>query len=332
MNKIRIAINGFGRIGRLTTRNLLKNDAVELVAINDLTDATTLAHLFKYDSSQGTFDGVVELNDQTLILNGKSVKVLAERNPADLPWAEMGIDVVLECTGIFRKKDEAALHLQAGAKKVILSAPAKSEGVPTIVRKINEELISDEHDIYSNASCTTNCLAPLVKVILEEWGMKRAFMSTIHAYTGNQRLQDAPHKDLRRARAAAVNMVPTSTGAAKALELVIPEAKGLITASSIRVPVITGSLVELVAELPEAIDVETANAAFKKAAKGSLAGVLEYSEAPLVSTDIVGNPYSSIFDAALTTVNGPLLKVTAWYDNEAGYAARLAEMAELISL
>jgi glyceraldehyde 3-phosphate dehydrogenase len=204
------------------------------------------------------------------------------------------------------------------------------KGIPTIVRKINEDLISDDFDIYSNASCTTNCLAPLVKVILEEWGMKRGFMSTVHAYTGNQRLQDAPHKDLRRARAAAVNMVPTTTGAAKALELVIPEAKGLITASSIRVPVITGSLVELIAELPQEIDLETANAAFKKAAEGDLRGVLEYSEAPLVSSDIIGNSHSSIFDAPLTSVNGPLLKVTAWYDNEAGYAARLAEMAELI--
>lgn len=330
MKTIRVGINGFGRIGRLTARRLLNNASIELVAINDLTDATTLAHLFKYDSAQGTFEGTVELGDGSLVLNGKSVRVLAERNPADLPWKELGVEVVLECTGFFRKKEQAALHLEAGAKKVILSAPAKNEGVPTIVRKINEELISDDQHIYSNASCTTNCLAPLVRVILDEWGMKRAFMSTVHAYTGNQRLQDAPHKDLRRARAAAVNMVPTTTGAAKALELVIPEAKGLITASSIRVPVITGSLVELIAELPEAIDVETANAAFKKAAAASLQGVLEYSEAPLVSSDIVGNPHSSIFDAPLTTVNGPLLKVTAWYDNEAGYAARLAEMAELI--
>ncbi len=331
MNTIKIGINGFGRIGRLATRNLLKNPKLSLVAVNDLTDAATLAHLFRYDSAQGAFDGQVDLDGEYLIIDGHRIKVTAERNPADIPWAELGVDVVLECTGIFRKREQAALHLEAGAKKVLLSAPAKGETpVPTIVRKINEHLIAEDINIYSNASCTTNCLAPLVQVILDQWGMQRAVMSTVHAYTGNQRLQDAPHKDLRRARAAAVNMIPTSTGAAQALELVIPEIKGKITASAIRVPVVCGSLVELVVELPEPISVEEANAAFKAAAEASLARVLAYSEAPLVSSDILGNPHSAIFDAPLTSVNGSLLKITAWYDNEAGYAARLAEMAQLI--
>jgi glyceraldehyde 3-phosphate dehydrogenase len=330
MNKTKIAINGFGRIGRLTLRNLLNNPNVEVVAINDLTDIPTLAHLFQYDSSHQAYQGTVQVDKLGLIINGALIKSFAIKDPSELPWGELGIDVVLECTGRFRDKEKASLHLQAGAKRVIMSAPAKGEGVPTIVRGINDDIISSEDTILSNASCTTNCLAPLVKVILDNWGFERAFMSTIHAYTADQNLQDAPHKDLRRARAAAVNIVPTSTGAANALALVIPEVKGKISASSLRVPVITGSLVELTVVLEKPTDIAEVNSIFKAAAEGHFKGIMQYTEAPLVSSDIISNPHSSIFDASLTILNGNILKVTAWYDNEAGYAARLAEMAAMI--
>lgn len=326
----KIAINGFGRIGRLTLRNLIQRSDVEVVAINDLTDTATLAHLFEYDSSHGIFDGTVEVDGVNIIVNGHSIPTYAVRNPEELPWEELGVDVVLECTGIFRKTEQAMMHVTAGAKKVLLSAPARSEGVPTIVKGVNDDILKDSDLVVSNASCTTNCLAPLVKIIDENWGIQHGFMSTIHAYTANQKLQDAPHKDLRRARAAAVNMIPTTTGAAKALALVLPSVKGKISASSIRVPVPTGSLVELVCVLDKDVEAEDVNAAFKAASEGALKGVLQYSEKPLVSTDIVSNPYSSIFDAPLTTVHKGMLKVTAWYDNEAGYASRLAELALML--
>ena len=326
----KIAINGFGRIGRLTFRNLIQQTDVEVVAINDLTDAATLAHLLEFDSSHRRFNGTVEVKDGHLVVNGQSIPIYSERNPADLPWGALEVDVVLECTGFFRKKEQAELHLQAGAKKVLLSAPAKSKGIPTIVKGVNDNLLTGADKIVSNASCTTNCLAPLVKVLEEEWGLKHGYMSTIHAYTANQKLQDAPHSDLRRARAAALNMIPTSTGAAQALELVMPSVKGKISASSIRVPVPTGSLIELVVATEKEVTVEEVNAKFKAASEGALKGVLEYTEKPIVSTDIISNPYSSIFDAELTTLHHGLLKLTAWYDNEAGYSARLAELAEMI--
>ncbi len=270
------------------------------------------------------------VEDGNLVVNGKTIPIYAKRHPEELPWGELGVEVVLECTGFFRTKEAAGLHLQAGAKKVLLSAPAKSEGIPTIVKGVNDDLLTGKDNIVSNASCTTNCLAPLVKIIEEQWGLKYGYMSTIHAYTANQNLQDGPHKDLRRARAAAMNMIPTSTGAAEALELVIPSVQGKISASSIRVPIPTGSLVELIVATDKDVTAQEVNAAFKTASEGALKGVLEYTEKPIVSTDIISSPYSSIFDAELTTVHRGLLKVTAWYDNEAGYSARLAELAEMI--
>jgi glyceraldehyde 3-phosphate dehydrogenase len=327
MKKTKIAINGFGRIGRLVLRELLKKTNAEVVAINDLTDLDTLSHLFKYDSSQGAFNGTVSHNENGILINNTQIKTFAFKNPAELPWKELEIDVVLECTGIFRDKEKASLHLQAGAKRVIISAPGKGE-MATVVRGINDELLAGTEQIFSNASCTTNCLAPLVKVVLDNWGIEQAFMGTVHAYTADQNLQDSPHKDLRRARAAAINIVPTSSGAGEALAIIFPEIQGKISVSSLRVPVITGSLVEMIVVLKNpALSAEAVNKVFKAAADGHFKGIMEYSEAPLVSTDIVGNPHSTIFDAELTTLNANMLKVTAWYDNEAGYSARLAEVA-----
>jgi glyceraldehyde 3-phosphate dehydrogenase len=327
MKKKRIAINGFGRIGRLVLRQLLKNPNAEVVAINDLTDVATLAHLFKYDSAQGTFAGTVSSDSNNLIINGNSIKTHAIKNPAELPWENLDVDTVLECTGIFRDVEKATLHTTAGAKRVIISAPGKGE-VCTVVRGINDQLLNSAETIFSNASCTTNCLAPLIKVVLDNWGIEQVFMSTVHAYTADQNLQDAPHKDLRRARSAAMNIVPTTTGAGDALAIIFPELKGKMSASSMRVPVLTGSIVEMIVVAQNApTSINELNLAFKKASEGHFKGILEYSEAELVSTDIIGNAHSAIFDAGLTTLNGNMLKVTAWYDNEAGYAARLAEVA-----
>lgn len=326
----KIAINGFGRIGRLTLRNLIARKDVEVVAINDLTDTATLAHLFEFDSAHRRFEGTVSSEGNNIIINGKKIPTYAMRNPEELPWKALGVDVVLECTGIFTDLEKAMLHVKAGARRVVLSAPAKGKGVLTIVRGVNEEMLTDKDLVISNASCTTNCLAPLVKIIDANWGIQQGFMSTIHAFTADQNLQDAPHKDLRRARAASINIVPTSTGAAKALGLVLPSMDGKISASSVRVPIITGSLVELVCMLNKAVDVDTVNATFKTASETSLKGILQYSDKPLVSSDIISNPYSSIFDSDLTLVHGNMLKVTAWYDNEAGYSARLAEMAAIV--
>jgi glyceraldehyde 3-phosphate dehydrogenase len=326
----KVAINGFGRIGRLTFRNLLHEKGIEVVAINDLTDNQTLAHLLKYDSAQGPFDGTVEANDDGFIVNGKNIHSYAIRNPEELPWADLGVDLVLECTGIFRSKEQAGLHLKAGAKDVIISAPAKGGDVQTIVLGVNDEELDRRANVFSNASCTTNCLAPVAKIIHENWGIQVGSMTTTHAYTADQNIQDAPHSDLRRARAAAFNIVPTSTGAASATGKVIPALKGKLSAIALRVPVITGSMVELNVMLDKTVTVEEVNKKFKEMAEGKLKGILQYSTDPLVSSDIVRNPHSSIFDSQMTDVNGQLLKVVSWYDNEAGYSARLADLTNMI--
>lgn len=330
MAKKRIAINGFGRIGRLTFRNLLKDSTVEVVAINDLTDNHTLAHLLKYDTMQGRFDGTVSSTDTELIVNGHSIACLAVKNPAELPWKAMGVDVVLECTGIFLDKEKAGLHLQAGARRVLLSAPPKTDDVPTYVLGANADKISDADTVLSNASCTTNCLVPMIMVVDQAFGVEQLFMNTIHAYTSDQNLQDGPHRDLRRARAAANNIVPTSTGAAKAVTLVAPHLKGKIAAHSMRVPVATGSITDCVCVLKKAATVEEINAEYKKAADTWLKGILEYCDEEIVSSDIVSNTHSCIFDSLLTQVNGNTCRIVGWYDNESGYSARLAQMAAMI--
>lgn len=323
----KVAINGFGRIGRLTFRNLLNIEGIEVVAINDLTDNPTLAHLLKYDSAQGPFEGTVEATDDALIVNGNKINAYAVRNPEELPWADLGVDLVLECTGIFRTKEKAGLHLKAGAKDVIISAPAKGSDVQTIVLGVNDEELDRRANVFSNASCTTNCLAPVAKIIDQNWGITVGSMTTTHAYTSDQRIQDAPHSDLRRARAAAFNIVPTSTGAASATGKVYPNVAGKLSAIAVRVPVITGSMIELNVVVEKETTVEEVNAKFKEMAEGPMKGVLQYSEDPLVSSDIVRNPHSSIFDSLMTNVNGNMLKVVSWYDNEAGYSARLADLA-----
>ena len=327
----RIAINGFGRIGRLTLRLLLNDKSVEVVAINDLTDNKTLAHLLKYDSAHGPFAGKVSATDKYLQIGRKKIAALTERDPSKLPWKKMKIDLVLECTGVFRTSEKAGMHLKAGAKKVLLSAPGKSSDIETIVMGVNDKEADYSKKIFSNASCTTNCLAPLVKLIDENYGFTQASMTTTHAYTAGQRLQDAPHKDLRRGRAAAFNIVPTSTGAASAVAKVYPSVKGKMSAMAIRVPVITGSLVELNVLIEKKTTASAVNKKFAAAAKGYLKGILQYQTDPIVSSDIVGNLYSSIFDSLLTEVNGQILKVVSWYDNEAGYSARLAELAARIA-
>ncbi|MGB0806133.1 MAG: type I glyceraldehyde-3-phosphate dehydrogenase [Salibacteraceae bacterium] len=323
----RIAINGFGRIGRLTLRNLLQTNDVEVVAINDLSPSSTAAHLFKYDSAHGVYSDEVLATEASLHVGSHAIKYSSIKNPEELPWAELNIDLVLECTGVFRTKEKAQLHQKAGAKKVIISAPAKGEPVPFVVLGVNEEILTPEIDIISNASCTTNCLAPVVQLVNDTWGISHGFITTTHAYTADQRLQDAPHSDLRRARAAAHNIIPTTTGAGEALGVVIPSLKGKLHASAMRVPVITGSLIELTCVVNTTTTVEEINAAFKKASENEFSGILQYNEDAIVSSDIVGNKYSSIFDAPLTNVHGNLIKVTSWYDNESGYAARMADLA-----
>ncbi len=326
----KIAINGFGRIGRLTLRELLIKDNIEVVAINDLTDAKTLAHLLKYDSNQGRFDGEVSVNgEHELIVNGKTIKLFSERDPSKLPWKEMGIDVVAECTGVFRDAKGAGKHLEAGAKRVVISAPAQGD-VKTVVIGVNEDTITDSDKIISNASCTTNCLAPIAMILDEEFGIQKGYINTIHAYTADQNLQDAPHSDLRRARGAAQSIIPTSTGAAVAVGLVLPGLEGKLDGMATRVPVPAGSLTDLVAVLNRDVTVDEINAAIKKAAAGKLKGIVEYSEDPIVSIDVVGSKYSSIFDSLITSANGNLIKVVAWYDNEYGYASRTAELIALI--
>jgi glyceraldehyde 3-phosphate dehydrogenase len=325
----RIAINGFGRIGRLTFRNLIQMEGIEVVAINDLTDNATLAHLLKYDSVHGKFPGTVSADENFLYVNNKKIHAIAERDPKALPWKDMGIDIVIESTGRFTDRDTAGLHLSAGAKKVIISAPAKGD-IPTIVLGVNDEVIHADHNIYSNASCTTNCLAPMVKVLDDAFGVESGFMTTIHAYTADQRIQDSPHEDLRRARAAAISIVPTSTGAAKAVGLVLPHLKGKLNGNAMRVPVPDGSVTDFTATLKKPATVAEINAAFKAASETYLKGILEYCEEPIVSSDILGNPHSCIYDVDLTMVQGNTAKVVGWYDNEAGYSARLAQLADRI--
>jgi len=331
MARKRIAINGFGRIGRLTLRNLLEAKDVEVVAINDLTDNATLAHLFKYDSAQGMYDGKVSSDKDSITIGRKKIKALTQRDPSKLPWKKMKVDVVLECTGIFRTADKASMHIKAGAKRVILSAPAKSDGIQTIVLGVNDGDINKKNKVFSNASCTTNCLAPLCKIIDKNWGFNLASMTTTHAYTADQKIQDAPHRDMRRARAAAYNIVPTTTGAATAVGKVYPPVEGKMFAMALRVPIITGSLVELNVQIEKSTTAEQVNRKFASAARGSMKGVLEYATAPLVSSDIVGNKHSSIFDSSLTQVKGNMLKVVSWYDNEAGYSARLSDFTRKIA-
>lgn len=326
MTKIRIAINGFGRIGRITFRNLIQMDNVEVVAINDLTDNATLAHLLKYDSAHGIFNGDINSDAEYLYVNGTKIHALAEKDPTQLPWGKLGVDVVIESTGRFTDAEKAGMHLTAGAKKVIISAPGSGD-VQTIVLGVNDAEINHERKIYSNASCTTNCLAPMAKVLDEAFGIETGFMQTIHAYTADQSLQDAPHKDLRRARAAAISIVPTSTGAAKAVGLVLPHLNGKLNGSSLRVPTITGSITDFTVTLKKAATVAEVNAAFKAAAEGPLKGILQYTDEPIVSVDIIGNKHSCIFDSGLTITLGNTVKILGWYDNEAGYSARLADLA-----
>jgi glyceraldehyde 3-phosphate dehydrogenase len=320
----KVAINGFGRIGRLALRKMIDNPEFEVVAINDLTDAKTLAHLFKYDSAQGRFNGEIEVKEGAFVVNGKEIKVTAERNPADLPWGELGVDVVLECTGFFTSQEKAGLHIQAGAKKVVISAPATGD-IKTVVFNVNQNVLDGTETVVSGASCTTNCLAPMAKVLNDKFGIEKGFMTTVHAYTNDQNTLDAPHAkgDLRRARAAAASIVPNSTGAAKAIGLVIPELKGKLDGGAQRVPVITGSITELVVNLKKNTTVEEVNAAMKAATTESFG----YTEDPIVSSDVIGISFGSLFDATQTKileVNGTqLVKVAAWYDNEMSYTSQL---------
>jgi glyceraldehyde 3-phosphate dehydrogenase len=331
MKKIKVGINGFGRIGRLTFRALLNKSHVEVVAINDLTDTKTLAHLLKYDSTQGPFNGTVTAEGEYLVVNGIKIRVYGERDPKLLPWGALNVDVVLESTGHFVDEAGAGQHLTAGAKKVVISAPAKGN-IPTVVLGVNEHILNGSETILSNASCTTNCLAPMAKILDDKFGMVKGYITTIHAYTADQRLQDSPHSDLRRARAASLSMVPTTTGAAKAVGLVLPHLKGKLDGVSIRVPVPTGSITDLVAELKTPATVEQINAAFKEAAMGPMKGILEYTEDSIVSIDIVRNTHSCIFDSDMTSVmEGTFVKVFGWYDNENGYSNRAADLIDLIA-
>ena len=329
---VKVGINGFGRIGRNVLRAALNNSNIEVVAVNDLTDANMLAHLLKYDTVHGKINAEVSVDGNVLIVNGKQIIVKAERDPANIGWGELGVEVVIESTGRFTKRDDAAKHIEAGAKKVIISAPATNEDI-TIVMGVNEDQYDPaNHQVISNASCTTNCLAPFAKVLHNQFGIKRGMMTTIHSYTNDQQILDLPHKDYRRARAAAENMIPTTTGAAKAVALVLPELKGKLNGMSVRVPTPNVSLVDLVAELDKNVTAEEVNAALKAAAEGDLKGILAYSEEPLVSKDYNGDPHSSSVDALSTMVmEGNLVKVVSWYDNETGYSTRVVDLVEYIA-
>lgn len=328
----KVGINGFGRIGRNVFRAALNNPAVDIVAVNDLTDAKTLAHLLKYDSVHGILNADVSVDGSNIIVNGKAIQVIAEREPAKLPWKDLGVEVVVESTGRFTDREKAAAHLEAGAKKVIISAPAKKEDI-TIVMGVNEDKYeAANHHVISNASCTTNCLAPFAKVLHEKFGIKRGLMTTVHAYTNDQQILDLPHKDLRRARAAGMSIIPTTTGAAKAVALVLPELKGKLNGFAMRVPTPNVSVVDLVAELEKEVTAEEINAALKAAAEGELKGILAYTEEPLVSKDFNGNPHSSIVDALSTMViEGTMVKVVSWYDNEWGYSNRVVDLIEFVA-
>lgn len=328
---VKIGINGFGRIGRMVFRVASKNANVEVVGINDLTDAKTLAHLLKYDSTQGRFDGTIEARDGAIVVNGTAIPVTAIKNPEEIPWKEYGAEIVIESTGVFRKKEQCLMHVKAGAKKVILTVPSKDEIDNTIVLGVNDSELKDSDVVVSNASCTTNCLAPMVKVLDDAFGIVKGLMTTIHAYTNDQQILDFPHSDLRRARSAAVSMIPTSTGAAKAVGKVIPSMNGKLNGMAVRVPTADGSFTDFVAELKKEVTAEEVNAAMKKAADGDLKGILEYTDEPIVSIDIVGNPSSCIFDSLATMVQGNMVKVCGWYDNEWGYSNRVVQLAEKLA-
>lgn len=328
----RIGINGFGRIGRLVFKAAHTRDDVEFVAINDLTDAKTLGTMLKYDSTHGRFPDTVTFDEQSITVGGKKLQVMAEKDPSKLPWSELGVDVVVESTGVFRTRDQVAQHLDAGASKVVLTVPAKDEIDTTIVLGVNDADLKPEHQIVSNASCTTNSIAPMAKILHENWGIRRGLMTTIHAYTNDQSLLDAPHKDLRRARSAAVSLIPTTTGAAKAVGRVIPELDGKMDGLAVRSPHPDGSLTDFTAELEKPATAEQINAKFREAAGGSMKGILEYTEDPIVSADIVGNPHSCIFDADLTRVmEGKFVKLFGWYDNEWGYSCRVVDLIARIA-
>ncbi|MBX2818319.1 MAG: type I glyceraldehyde-3-phosphate dehydrogenase [Rhodothermaceae bacterium] len=326
---IKLGINGFGRIGRLVMRSILAREAgtFDVVGINDLTNASTLGHLFKYDSVHGRYNGSVSVDGDILNIDGDKIKIFSERDPENLPWGDLGCDIVIESTGVFRTKEAASKHLKAGAKKVIISAPAKGEVDATVVLGVNDAILTGKEEVLSNASCTTNCLAPMVKVLDDNFGVVRGFMTTVHGYTADQRIQDAPHSDLRRARAAAMNIVPTTTGAAKAVGLVLPHLSGKLDGFALRVPVPDGSITDLTAELSKDASVDEIKAAFRKAAGGELSGVLEYTDELLVSSDIIGNPHSCIFDAPSTMSQGNLVKIVGFYDNEWGYSNRAVDLA-----
>jgi glyceraldehyde 3-phosphate dehydrogenase len=329
---MKIAINGFGRIGRIFLRSILTRPGIEVVAINDIANTQTLAHLFKYDSVHRGFKGEVTFDENNLFVNGKAIKVLAETIPVNLPWAEMDIDLVIEATGKFASLDGAQQHLAAGAKQVIISAPAAGKVVPTVVLGVNDNEIDLQAPILSNASCTTNNVAAMVKVLEDNWGITEGYITTVHSMTGDQNLHDAPHKDLRRARAASASIIPTTTGAAKAITSIFPNLEGKLGGAGIRVPVLNGSLTDFTCHLKNPATVEQINAAFKQAAEGPMKNILEYTEDPIVSTDILDNPHSCIFDAQLTSIVGGLVKVVGWYDNEMGYSSRLADLVEKIAV
>jgi glyceraldehyde 3-phosphate dehydrogenase len=331
MKKIRVAINGFGRIGRISFRVMLERSNIEVVAINDISDSKTLAHLLKYDSVHGIIHADVKAEEKAIVVNGKAIRVCSEKDPANLPWKELDIDVVIESTGFFLDKENASKHIEAGAKKVILSAPPISPDIKTIVLGVNDNLLNKNDIIISNASCTTNCAAPMIQVLDQHWGLLDGFITTVHSYTGDQRLHDAPHKDLRRARAAALSIVPTSTGAAKAITKIFPHLDGKLGGCGMRVPVPDGSLTDITCVLEKPVTVEEINAEFKKAAENNFKGILQYMEDPIVSVDIVGNSNSCIFDPEFTSVVGNLVKVIGWYDNEYGYSNRLADLIQKIA-
>ena len=331
---VRVAINGFGRIGRAVFRIIAERpeSGIEVVAVNDLADDDVLAYLLKNDTVMGQFEGDVQTADGVMTAGGHTVQMLMEPDPTKLPWSELNVDVVVEATGIFRTREKAAMHIEAGAKKVLLTVPAKDEVDATVVLGVNGDSLEADDQVISNASCTTNCLAPVAKVLNDSFGLKRGVMTTVHAYTNDQRLADVPHADLRRARAATENLIPTTTGAARAVGLVLPELAGKLDGMAMRVPVPDGSIVDLVVELDSDVTVEQVNAAMKAAADGELEGVLQYSEEPLVSTDIIGNPYSSIFDANATQVmDGRFVKIVSWYDNEWGYSNRVVDLIEIVA-
>jgi glyceraldehyde 3-phosphate dehydrogenase len=328
---MRIAVNGFGRIGRIFLRNVLNRPGITVVAINDLTDTQTLAHLFKYDSVHGRFKGEVDFDGDHLYINGRQIKVFSEREPAALPWAALDIDLVIESTGKFTSRDGAQAHLDAGARQVIISAPGSGKNIPTVVLGVNDDKVNLRSPVLSNASCTTNNVAALVKILDENWGIVNGYITTVHSMTGDQSLHDAPHKDLRRARAASASIIPTTTGAAKAITSIFPHLSGRLGGAGIRVPVLNGSLTDFTCILKKQPTVEAINAAFKRAAGGDMKNILEYTEDPIVSTDIIGNPHSCIFDAQLTSIVGGLVKVVGWYDNEMGYSSRLADLVHKIN-